>query len=139
MPPHRWQFPHLGAVEQFAGSTKAKPPMFIAITYMKVRNYWRLPAFARHVAQIVRQSHNAPGRLYQSTTHKGLLRYYTLTAWESEAAMKKFRNSGAHLAAMKDLQRLSDDYGSTHFQAEAIPNWEQALTLLRENWAAEKT
>jgi len=59
-----------------------------------------------------------------------------ITAWESETDMLNFRNSGAHLKAMKK----STSYGaitSISWKAETIPSWPEAIQRL-ENLTTKK-
>lgn len=48
------------------------------------------------------------------------LTFWTMTLWESEQAMKAYRNSGDHLAAMRRLNDLA--------RAGAVVHWEQEGT-----------
>ena len=51
----------------------------------------------------------------------------TLSAWQSHDQMKAFRNSGAHLQAMKDLNQVATDARSCTFECDTFPTWDEAL------------
>jgi heme-degrading monooxygenase HmoA len=54
--------------------------------------------------------------------------FWTLTVWESEQAMKKFRSSGAHARVMTRLPRWCNEAAYAHWVATAdlIPTWDEA-------------
>jgi hypothetical protein len=53
----------------------------------------------------------------------------TLTVWENIDNMKAFRNSKAHLKAMKDSDKLGVNQSHT-WQTEHIPSWEEAIAII---------
>src|SRR5256885_7551395 len=53
------------------------------------------------------------------------LGFWTITAWRDLAAMKSFRNGGAHLDAMKKLPSWCDESAVLHFDADDLPSWEE--------------
>jgi len=77
----------------------------------------------------------------QLQKQKGFIKYknvgfgymhYTLSAWESEAAMKQFVPTGAHLAAMKNSSKLAAEIRTYTFESEQMPDWKEAKRLLAE-------
>ena len=55
--------------------------------------------------------------------------HHTVTLWESEAAMRAYLVTGAHLGAIKAFHRLAT--GRTiGFECEAPPTWAQVPDLL---------
>ncbi len=58
--------------------------------------------------------------------------HHTLTVWDSEASMRAYLVTGAHLGAMKAFHRLAT--GRTFgFECDIPPTWEQ----VPEIWAAK--
>ncbi|MEK6482271.1 hypothetical protein WJR50_32325 [Catalinimonas sp. 4WD22] len=111
--------------------------MFISITYLKVKSLWKVPAFMHHVYKINQQIAGAEG-VISVNAKAGIYRNYTLTAWENKESMMRFRNNGAHLQAMKVIGKLSNAYGSYHYEADSIPSWKEALLLLQDHLANPK-
>jgi hypothetical protein len=104
--------------------------MFISVTRLKVKGVWRLGTFFMMTVPSFKQAQQAPGNLLAQTHTLGLLTYGTLTAWESEAAMRAYRNSGAHLEAMKRSRSFTTLLQSTHFEATEAPTWPDALARM---------
>jgi heme-degrading monooxygenase HmoA len=100
--------------------------MFISITYIKVRSIRKMPLFMKHVSRINRQLRQSEG-IIDSRLRGGFARNYTLTAWESKAAMQRFRKQGAHLDAMRAISHVSNEYASCHYEADTLPDWKEAL------------
>ena len=81
--------------------------------------------------KIVRQTGTQKGFVEMKNTGFGYL-HFTLSVWESEADMKDFARSGAHLKAMKSSQKLSTEIRIYTFQSEQVPDWKEAKQLLFE-------
>lgn len=55
----------------------------------------------------------------------------TLTVWKSAADMKTFRDSGVHLKAMTDSNKLG--FNRSHsWHTDRIPSWKEAITKLNQ-------
>ena len=54
----------------------------------------------------------------------------TLSAWMSLDEMKRFRNSGAHLEAMKRLRKIGRAKSIT-WEAPTAPSWDEAKLRLK--------
>jgi hypothetical protein len=54
-----------------------------------------------------------------------------MSLWQSEADMKAFAKSGAHLEAMKSSARIAKEIRSVTIDAEELPSWEEAKELLK--------
>ena len=62
----------------------------------------------------------------------------TLSGWASLGEMKSFRNSGAHLEAMKNLRRIGSAKSIT-WKSQTEPSWEEARIKLNSvQFRAEK-
>ena len=104
--------------------------MYISLTGLKPKNFWRTIQFWRHAIPSFKQVQTASGNLhYGAKQIKGY--QCTLTAWESREKMLEFMRSGAHLKAMKAFHDIAT--GRTYgYEAEQIPSWEEAFSLLQE-------
>lgn len=66
-----------------------------------------LALFFWHTLASARQSEATPGFLGGRLFRDAKLTFWTVTLWEDEAAMRRFRNAGRHLRAMQAMQRLA--------------------------------
>lgn len=91
----------------------------VAITRLRLRGYRFLPAFGWHSLKAARQAERSPGFLGGALSADPLrVTYWTVTVWESEAAMRAFRASGDHQRVMHRLAGWCDEASVAH--------WEQA-------------
>lgn len=105
--------------------------MIISLTELRLRNFLQFPRFIRHSAASTSQAQQSPGVV----AVKGKVGWnvgYTITAWKDMESMMAFRHSGAHKEAMKDIKRVSHKYKTMHYQADEVPNWQQAREKLSE-------
>ncbi|MCE9616723.1 MAG: DUF3291 domain-containing protein [Lentisphaerae bacterium] len=78
-----------------------------------------------HIWRVRRQLARTPG-LVALAFHRG---WRTLTVWESAEALKRFRDSGAHLDAMRDMGRIGRAKTATWAVAE-VPAWPEVIERL---------
>ena len=100
--------------------------MLISTTKFGLKSWWLYPSFFRDTYAVVQQVQKSDG-IIRFRIRPVSLR--TITAWNSESDMLRFRNSGAHLEAM----RKSNSYGSissTTWESDTIPSWEEAAQKL---------
>lgn len=108
---------------------------FVSITRLRLRSIRYLPAFVWHALRTGFQSRTASGNHgFDSRTEAGLV-FWTKTVWTEEAAMKHFRNSGAHQAAMRYLAHWCDEASYVHWvQATSeMPGWDTAHRRLLQD------
>lgn len=103
--------------------------MYVSVTHFKVRSIWALPLFQWHAFASYGQANKSRGIIStESWPEKGRV-FCTLTLWESKEDMIRFRNSGAHLKAMKISRKLGE--GITHgWATEKLPGRKEALERL---------
>jgi heme-degrading monooxygenase HmoA len=62
-------------------------------------------------------------------------RFQTLSVWENAETMKSFRNTGAHLAAMKATRKMGRAMVVSWETAE-VPSWNEVATRLQAQQGA---
>jgi len=105
--------------------------MIATATIFKLKSWWRYVSFFGFTFKAVKQAQNAGGIVHLKIRP---LRLMTLTVWQREEDMKTFRNSGAHLIAM----RKSNYFGSIRsvtWETNEIPDWKQAGRMLSNEHA----
>lgn len=105
--------------------------MIIVVTSIELHSPWQFFTLSNHGRKIQGQAKRSPGFVKMKNTGWWRL-HYTLSAWESEAAMKQFARNGAHLDAMKQSAKLSHEIRTHVFEATALPDWTEAKKLLAE-------
>ena len=113
---------------------------FVSVTRLRLRSIWYLPAFMFHALRSGRQSQTGDGNLGFETRAESGLVFWTKTVWTEEAAMKRFRNSGAHQKAMRYLASWCDEASYAHWlQANPeMPSWEVAHQHLLQDGKLSK-
>jgi hypothetical protein len=101
---------------------------FISVTRLRVRSIFYLPQFFWHTFKSQTQAKNASGMLGGRLLLEAGWTFWTMTAWESEAAMRAFRSSGAHMKAMPKLLDWCDEASYAHWEQESaeLPSWAEA-------------
>jgi heme-degrading monooxygenase HmoA len=105
--------------------------MFITITSIRLKSWWRFFQLSIHGYKITGQLRQQKGFIKLKNTGFGYL-HFTMSAWESEADIKKFYREGAHLAAMKRASAIATETRTLTYQAESLPGWKDAKQLLLE-------
>jgi hypothetical protein len=79
-----------------------------------------------------KQTVNTPGFLGGKLLSDANRTFWTMTAWEEQAAMKIYRNSGSHRSVMPRIQDWCDEASVVHWQQEDfnLPNWEEVHARL---------
>lgn len=100
----------------------------ISVTRLRLRSPFYLPAFFWYALSSVSQAKRAPGNLSTTTRRRAKNAFWTLTVWESEAAMRAYMNSGSHRQAMPKLAQWCDEASVVHWQTEVEhpPSWQEA-------------
>ena len=98
--------------------------MIVTATQIKIKG---IPGFIRFVPALFRinqQLQHADGLLF--IKFNGLR---TLSGWESEEAMRSFRNQHAHLQGMKKLKKIGQAKSIT-WVTDTEPQWDEAIDKL---------
>src|SRR3984957_434918 len=101
---------------------------FISVTRLRVRSLLYLPAFLWQTMGSLRQSQRSRGFLAGRVLHEARSTFWTVTAWDDDAAMNAFRTSGAHREAMPKLLDWCDEASVAHWiqRSAALPSWLEA-------------
>jgi hypothetical protein len=105
---------------------------FISVTRLRLRSFWFLPSFVITNESAVRQLKQASGFIKGLLLVDRHLTFWTLTAWESEQAMRAYRNNGAHLKAMPKLMNWCDEAHAAHWSQEGsdLPDWNESYSRI---------
>jgi len=112
----------------------------ISVTRLRVRSWRFMPGFILSALQIGKQTAHAEGCLAAKVFRDRRNAFWTLTCWESEAAMKAFMLAGAHGAAMRKLMHWCDEASVAHWtqEAEEMPTWGEAHRRMLRHGRASK-
>lgn len=66
--------------------------------------------------------------------------FWTVSVWDDQNSMRRYRSSGAHLKAMGRLAHWCDEASVAHWpqETEAVPDWETARRQMIENGRRSK-
>jgi hypothetical protein len=112
----------------------------ISVTRLRVRSFFYLPQFLwdtfRSVRQVERSNGFLGGRLLVNAKYV----FWTMTAWQDEAAMHAYRTRGAHRQAMPKLLNWCDEAAIVHWTQESseIPLWPEAHQHMLEKGKLSK-
>ncbi len=85
---------------------------------MRLRSFWKFPAFAWLTSRSHRQARNSAGNLEVDAFKGEGLVFCTRSVWKDEAAMRAFMLSGAHRGAMPKLQEMVDEAIVAHWEQD---------------------
>jgi len=88
---------------------------FVSVTRLRLRHWRYLPAFAWYAGLASVQARRSAGHRFSRATKDAGLVFWTITVWEQEAAMRFFRNNGAHQKAMPKLAEWCDEATYVHW------------------------
>ena len=105
---------------------------FVSVTRLRVRSFVFMPAFLWYTLRSQRQVVRAPGFAGGRLLVDAHRTYWTLSVWESEQSMKKFRGAGAHSKVMPKLANWCDEAAYAHWMpaSNGVPTWEEAYERL---------
>ena len=112
----------------------------VLLTHLPVRRLTALPKFLNYVRTIRKQLDAAPSGLVGYSLLAQPLRsnYWTLSAWESPAALGGFIRESPHRDAMEELPKSLSNFRTWRWKSagsELPPSWDDALTRPRQQRA----
>lgn len=90
----------------------------ISITRLRLVSIRYLPCFMWIAWRSAQQAKRAAGNLQTKLVWDANLTFWTLTAWESETAMRSFMTTGDHRRAMPKLLNWCDEAAVVHWHQE---------------------
>ncbi|HEV2575714.1 MAG TPA: DUF3291 domain-containing protein [Acidobacteriaceae bacterium] len=113
---------------------------WVSVTRLRVRSVRFLPGFAWYAWRSTQQVKRAAGFLGGALLGDREWTFWTLTVWESQAAMRAFMTAGAHKQAMVKLLEWCDEASVAHWEqeGETVVSWEEADRRMRATGRASK-
>jgi hypothetical protein len=116
----------------YAHSSAVPERDYVALlSYLPLRNSWRIPWLLLYSVRIRRQLRATSGLIgYSLRAQLAAKRFWTLSVWEDEAALQGFVAAPPHVAVMK---ALVPHMGATRFTRWTVkgfdlpPEWNDAL------------
>ena len=114
--------------------------MLVSVTRLHLMSLWSFPPFFWHAMASARQIRRAPGFIGGWLGSEDAYGQWTATVWESEGAMRAYRNSDAHLKAMPRLLHWCDEASFTHWEQDAatVPTGDVAYGRMAEGGRLSK-
>ena len=107
--------------------------MHVSIGRLRVNPETNRLRFLWHGALAYLQAKRAPGIIRASVYREDSRTLWSLSVWSSSEAMLAYRNSGSHLRVMKISQALGARVDFRHWQADAVPSWEEAMSRMTDS------
>jgi hypothetical protein len=101
------------------------------LSYLPLKSYWRVPPFFLYTSQVAKQLASAHGLLGYAVLARPLSkRFWTLSAWKEEAALRAFVQHSPHVRLMAALAPHMDKTKFVRWEVKGsqIPLlWDDAL------------
>lgn len=100
----------------------------IAVTRLRLRSIRHLPRFAWLAFRSRFEARRTRGHLATRVLNDARFTFWTVSAWDSESAMRSFTLNGAHRVAMRLLREICDEASVVHWlqDSPALPGWREA-------------
>jgi hypothetical protein len=105
-------------------------PLIVAVGRITLRPEASRLRFIIHTIMSLWQAKRAEGCVHAST-NGGDGAHYSMSVWRSEAAMRAFARSGAHLRAMRAARGFAEEARFRHWHATTVPDWSAAFDRFR--------
>jgi heme-degrading monooxygenase HmoA len=94
--------------------------MICVMTRFRLNHAWHLVSMYLALRAMRRDLDAAPGLVRYAFLIEGPRACYTLSIWESEAALERFASVPGHIAALRRAQRWCRDIWSGYWQLNAV-------------------
>jgi hypothetical protein len=113
---------------------------FISVTRLRVRSLRYLLPFVWQTFKVVRQAEHSSDFLGGRVLREARNAFWTVTAWESDVAMRSFRQKGAHGQVMAKLLQWCDEAAYVHWNQDSVelPDWQEAHRRLVQDGKLSK-
>ena len=113
---------------------------FISVRRLRVRSFIYLPQLFWDTFPSVRQVERSSGFLGGRLLVNAKNVFWTVTAWNDQAAMNAYRTSGAHRRVMPKLLNWCDEADVVHWTQESseIPLWQEVHRRMVEEGKPSK-
>ena len=123
------------------GSPDPHRDFLALLSYLPLKNYWRVLPFVAYTAQVVRQLASADGLLGYSLLARPLSkRFWTLSVWKNEDALRAFVQHPPHQRIMTALAPHMDRTRFVRWtlKGSELPlQWDEALRRLTHGSSSE--
>ncbi len=114
--------------------------IFVSLTRLRIRSVRFVPLFGLHAFGTMRQVKKAAGFQAGAVLNDRQWTFWTMTAWDSQANMRLFMNSGAHKKVMPHLLNWCDEASIAHWEQDdnVLPSWIDAAARMRSQGRPSK-
>jgi quinol monooxygenase YgiN len=111
---------------------------FVALlSYLPLKSYWRMPSFFYYTVLVAKQLASAQGLLGYSVLARPLSkRFWTLSAWKDEAALRDFVQHPPHVRIMTAIAPHMEQTKFLRWTVKGsqLPlGWDEALRRFADN------
>jgi heme-degrading monooxygenase HmoA len=106
--------------------------MHITLTSLQLRSLWGFFRLSWYGLNISLQAKKTTGFIQMKNTGFGYL-HYTMSSWQSQAAMTDFAKSGVHLKAIKQSSSIASEIRIHSFEGDKMPSWDEAKLLISKD------
>ena len=112
----------------------------VSVTRLRPRRFWHLPLVLIDSLKVSREIRRADGFDGGYLAFGSGPSFWTVTVWRDLAAMRAFRNSGAHMAAMPTLLDRCDQASYAHWErtAPGVPTTDEVHRRLQADGKLSK-
>ena len=114
--------------------------VWVSLTRLRLRSALFLPGFFWYSIRSRMQVKHADGFIVGGLLADNERTFWTMTVWESRAAMLAFMTSGAHKRAMPKLLNWCDEASVAGWEQEdtVLPKWDDANRRMRTTGRVSK-